>query len=241
MIPGLLLRGILAGLLAGLITIAFARIAGEPQVDQAITFEQQEIAQRGEPPQPMMVSRALQSTLGLATGIGVYSVALGGLFALAFALAYGRIGRLGPRVTSAWLALGGFVAIALLPFLKYPANPPAAGNPATIDRRTALYFATILFSLVGIVVCARLSRLLAPHLGTWNAGISAGAILLAYVVVLFIALPQVNEIPPGFPAEVLWNFRIASLGTQAVLWTTLGLAFGALADSYLQANSRPSH
>jgi predicted cobalt transporter CbtA len=187
-----------------------------------------------------MVSRTVQSTFGLASGIGVYSVAFGGLFALAFAVAYGRIARLGPRGTAALVALGGFIAVVLLPFLKYPANPPAVGNPATIDQRTALYFAMILFSFVGMVAWALLSRQLTPSLGPWNAALAAGAGVLVYIVVLCVAMPAVNDVPPGFPATVLWDFRIASLGTQVVLWATLGLLFGVLADRYLQSRTRPS-
>lgn len=231
----LLVRGMLAGLVAGLLALAFAKVVGEPEIDRAVTFEQQEIAQRGEPPQPVLVSRAVQGGIGLATAIGIYSVAIGGLFALAFALAYGRIGSFGARETAAGLAAGGFVAVALLPFLKYPANPPSVGNPATLDRRTALYFAMILFSLLGVIVWAWLSRSLAPRFGAWNAVLTAGGVFLLYAVAIHLALPSFDEVPPGFPATVLWNFRLASLGTQVVLWSTLGLVFGALIEGNLQS------
>ncbi len=43
-----------------------------------------------------------------------------------------------------------------------------------------------------------------------------------------LVLPAVNEVPDQFPAVVLWNFRIASLGAQFIMWATLGLLFGAL-------------
>jgi hypothetical protein len=56
-------------------------------------------------------------------------VALGGLFSIAFAICYGRIGRFGPRATSALVAAGAFVAVELVPFLKYPANPPSGRQP----------------------------------------------------------------------------------------------------------------
>jgi len=32
---------------------------------------------------------------------------------------------------------------------------------------------------------------------------------------------------------VLWRFRVASLGTQLVLWAGIGLLFGALAERSL--------
>jgi predicted cobalt transporter CbtA len=50
------------------------------------------------------------------------------------------------------------------------------------------------------------------------------------VVIAQLVLPDINEVPAEFPATVLWKFRMASLGLQALMWTTLGLLFGALAE-----------
>jgi Probable cobalt transporter subunit (CbtA) len=77
----------------------------------------------GEASEPELVGREMQAGLGLFVGVIVYSAAIGGLFSLVFAFVYGRAGRLGPRATAALLALAGFVAIVLVPELKYPANP----------------------------------------------------------------------------------------------------------------------
>jgi hypothetical protein len=63
----------------------------------------------------------------------------------------------------------------------------------------------------------------------------------AYVAIVGIAgyaLPTVNEVPEHFSAVVLWNFRIASLGLQVVLWTTVGLLFGFLAEQVLVQERR---
>jgi len=43
----------------------------------------------------------------------------------------------------ALLALAAFITIALVPMLKYPANPPAVGNPDTIGPRTGLYLSML--------------------------------------------------------------------------------------------------
>jgi Probable cobalt transporter subunit (CbtA) len=45
-----------------------------------------------------------------------------------------------------------------------------------------------------------------------------------------VVLPDINEVPADFPAVVLWKFRMTSLGVQALMWTTLGLVFGTLAE-----------
>src|SRR5215471_7334766 len=101
MVRALLIGGMLAGALAGLLSSGFAWVFGEPQVDFAIGFEQHLRAVVGEAPEPELVSRAVQSNAGLLTGILVYSSALGGIFSVVFACAYGRVGRLSPRATAA--------------------------------------------------------------------------------------------------------------------------------------------
>jgi hypothetical protein len=224
----LLVRGMLSGVVAGLLALVFARIFGEPSVDSAISFESALAATKGEAAEPELVSRAIQSSFGLATGVLVYAIAFGGLFALAFAFAYGRIGRLSPRGTAAAIALGGFLVAFVVPFLKYPANPPSIGNPDTIGERTTTYFAMVVLSIALAVAAVYLGRQLLPRLGAWNATLAAiGAFIVVAGLVAFL-MPTINEVPNGFPAAVLWNFRIGSLGTQLVMWTTIGLLFGAL-------------
>jgi hypothetical protein len=80
MVRNLLLRGMLVGVIAGLLAFDFARIFGEPQVDRAIAFEDQMSQAKGEAPEPELVSREMQAGLGLFTGVIVYSAAIGGLF-----------------------------------------------------------------------------------------------------------------------------------------------------------------
>lgn len=244
MVRKLLLRGMLVGLVAGLLTFAFLKAFGEPPVDRAIAFEAQmdgakaeaaaaDARAKGLPApdaeaEPEIVSRPTQAGLGLFTGTVVYSAAFGGLFALAFALVYGRLGALGPRATSAMLAGAGFVAVYLVPSLKYPANPPSVGDPDTIGQRTALYFAMIALSLAAMLAAALLRGRLAASRGSWNAALLAGAAYLAAMAIAAALMPAVDEVPAAFPADTLWAFRVASLGAQLVLWTTLGLLFGGL-------------
>ncbi len=239
MVGNLLLRGMLVGIVAGILCFAFLKTFGEPQVDRAIAFETQMDEAKAQadrakgivvPDEPELVSRPVQAGIGLFTGVAVYSAAFGGLFALVFAFVYGRMGNLGPRATSALLAAVGLLAIYVVPNLKYPANPPSVGNPDTIGMRTALYFTMIAISLAAMVGAAMLRhRLLARH-GGWNASLIAGAVYLVAVIVVGLALPSINEVPDQFPAVVLWQFRIASMGAQLILWTTIGLVFGALTE-----------
>jgi len=230
MVGQLLLRGMLAGVLAGLLAFAFAYAFGEPSVDRAIAFEEERAAAKGEAPEPELVGREVQSTLGLLTGTLAYGAGVGGFLGLVFAFAYGRVGALGARELSALLALAGFIAVVLAPFVKYPANPPSIGDPDTIGYRTALYFTMMAVSVAGMTAAVVLGRRLVHRLGTWNGVLVAGLGYLVAMAAVQLLLPPVNEVPEEFSAVVLWQFRASALGIHLVLWTTLGLAFGALVE-----------
>ncbi|MBV9654978.1 MAG: CbtA family protein [Acetobacteraceae bacterium] len=239
MVPNLLVRGMLVGLIAGLLVFGFGKVFGEPQVDRAISFEaamDEEKAKADEAngihavPEPELVSRPVQAGWGLFTGVMVYSAAFGGLFALVFAAVYRRAVNMGPRATSALLAATGFVCVYLVPNLKYPANPPSVGEPETIGYRTALYFSMIVLSVGAVVLASALRKQLAVRHGEWTAALAAIGVYLLAVIVAGSILPSVDEVPGSFPAGVLWHFRVASFGMQAVMWATLGLVFGALTE-----------
>jgi len=160
----------------------------------------------------------------------VYGAAMGGLFALAFAFANGRVGPIGPRATAALLALGAFVAIVLVPALKYPPNPPAVGAADTIGPRTALFFTMLALSVAALVAAVMLARRLQARLGGWNAALIAGGAFVVAIAIAQAVLPAIDEVPKAFSAVLLWRFRVASLGMQLVLWATIGLLFGALTE-----------
>ena len=241
MVGNMLMRGMLIGLVAALVAFGFARVFGEPQVDRAIAFEEKMDAAKGEAPEPVLVSRGVQSSVGLLTGIIGYGVGIGGLFSLVFAYSYGRVGRLSPKTLAVLLAAAGFFAIIIVPELKYPANPPSVGNPDTIGIRTELYFFMILLSIVALVLAIKVGRRLAKHYGGWGASIMAGILYIVIIGVVQSLLPSINEVPNDFPAVVLWQFRVASLGIQLILWCVLGLAFGLLTERSLKQNPKQSH
>lgn len=223
-----LIRGMICGVIAGLLAFLYAHTFGEPNVDGAIGVEDAIAKAAGEMEMPELVSREVQSGLGLFTGVMAYSIALGGLFSLLYAFAWGRLGRLGPRGSAALLALASFVAIYFVPFLKYPANPPSVGNPDTIQIRTALYFGMIVISIVAMVAAVNLGRALMRRWGMWYACLAGGGVYLALVLVAGWVMPGIDEVPSAFPASLLWSFRLNALGIQVLLWTSLALGFGEL-------------
>ncbi|MER6124128.1 CbtA family protein [Streptomyces sp. NPDC001795] len=230
-VRNLLVRGMLAGLGAGVLALVVAYFLGEPSVDSAIGYEEAHAPAHEH--EVEIVSRSLQSTAGLATGVLIYGVAFGGIAALAFCFALGRVGRFSPRATALLLSGCALLAVYVVPFLKYPANPPSVGDPDTIGKRTTLYFLMMVLSVLVAIGAVLIGKRLAPKLGTWYATVAA---VLGFAVVIGLAfafLPVVNEVPKDFPATLLWRFRLSALAIQITLWGGFGLVFGELAQRLL--------
>lgn len=231
MTRSLLWRGLLAGLVGAFIAATFALLFAEPQIDAAIALETRNVMP-GMAAEPELVSRATQKTWGLFTAMGLYGTALGGLFAILFAALHGRVARVSPRSLSLLLALAAFVVVVLVPAIKYPPTPPAVGLHETVRVRTAAYFAMLALSVLSAVVAgwtfrrlhalAHIDRLLA------SLGVFAGLVALGQLL-----LPVIDEVPADFPATLLWQFRLTSLGTQAVFWLATADLFGRAAEREL--------
>src|SRR5919198_1778660 len=115
MLRTLLICGLVAGLCGGLLSAGLVSLGGEPAIDRAIAYEDGKHvpAHHEEAAEPAPVSRGLQKSAGLLTASLVYGLAVGGVFALAFAVAYGRVVRAGPRATAYGLAAAAFVVVYL--------------------------------------------------------------------------------------------------------------------------------
>ncbi len=233
-----LVRGLLAGLIAGLAAFGVAYFVGESHVQTAIELEEagsaaaptdaaEETHSRDGEEKGTVVSRHNQRTWGLLTGTLGVGVALGGIVALVSAGVVGRLGRLTPGQSTAFVAFAGFVSVALVPFLKYPASPPAVGNAETIGSRTGLYFLYLLISVAVAVASVVLANRLWRDRGAYVALLAGGSLFLVVTVVSGQLLPTVNELG-DFPADILWYFRRAALLTQATMWGVIGVALVGL-------------
>jgi hypothetical protein len=253
MVKALLVRGMIAGAIAGLLAFGFARGFGEPQIEKAIAFERsmQDAAHAASDhrhaidmakpiaDEPELVSRAVQGGIGLLTAVVAYGAGIGGIFSIVFAFAYGRIGRLGPRATTVLLAAGGLLSVVIVPFLKYPANPPAVGHDDTLGIRTALFLIMLATSIAALTLAVSLARRLVVRFGVCNAAAAAAAAFVALVGIAQLILPEINEVPDQFSADVLWRFRMAALGMHVVMWSALGLVFAALTDGLFTRRGSP--
>jgi Probable cobalt transporter subunit (CbtA) len=248
-------RGLLAGASAGVLAFVFARIFLEPVIGRAIDYEggrgEAESAIAGVHEHEMEVfTRGVQANIGMGFGVLAFSVAMGALFSVAFIVAYSRFATASVRGHSLAMAAVAFVVVYFVPFLKYPANPPSIGDPDTIGKRTALYLLMIVLSLAFAVAATWLGRRLLPKLGAWGTTLSAiGAYIVAMAVVMLV-LPPLSEVPqpllndqgvivyPGFSADDLFHFRLYAVGTQVIVWATIGLVFGALVSRLLDTTDR---
>lgn len=247
-------RGLLAGAVAGVLAFLFARLFVEPQIQKAIAYEDGV----GEAHEAMAhgghshgeagggFSRAIQMNIGMGLGVLLFAVAIGALFAIVFAVAYGRVGDISARLLSLAIAGGMLLSLYVVPFLKYPASPPALSLDETITQRTLLYLLMVAASAALLVGAVLLGRRLVGRLGTWNATLAAAGAYVAAIAVVMLVLPTIDETPGplvgddgtilygGFPADVLYDFRLYSLGTQVVVYAALGLVFGALTARLLE-------
>lgn len=253
----IILRGLAAGGVAGVLAFVFARVFVEPQIELAIGYEDGvgaahealEAAAGGaghsHGEEGGGFSRAIQTNLGMGLGVLAFSVAIAALVAVVFAVTYGRVGNVSARLLSLYIAGGMLVSLFVVPALKYPPSPPALSLDQTIALRTQLYLLMTVLSVALLIGAVYLGRRLAPRLGVWNATLSAIGAYVVAVAVVMLVLPAIDETPgplvdesgvivyEGFPADLLYDFRLYSLGTQVVMYATIGLVFGALVSRLL--------
>ena len=229
----LLGRLVLAGAIAGALAGAFYLLVTERAIRPALELEDARAAAEGggQEQSEALFSRGEQ-LLGGFLGTLAAGVLLAVLFAAVYALVRHRLPGRTDLARLTLLAVIGFGIFALLPALKFPANPPAVGNPETIATRTAIYGAALLCGIVSAMLVAALVSFLRSRevsaAATAVAAVATLAVLLGLVLGLLPDSP--DTIAADVPAAVVWDFRVASLGQLAVLWTTLGLAGGWLVE-----------
>lgn len=256
----LVLRGLASGATAGFLAFLFARVFTEPVIARSIDYETaldrahaalDRAAGVATPPGGAeLYSRTVQQDIGLALGMIVFGMAIGALLSVVFTLVQRGSGRgLRPRTLALLLAGAAFVSAYLVPFLKYPANPPATSDADTIETRGSLYLGLQLLSVVAMALAIQLGRILARTRSTYQAALLAGGAYVVVMAVAFALFQGVHEVPgplrdakgtivlDGFDAEDLYDFRLFSLAGQLILWGALGLILGPWAERALNRTS----
>ena len=199
----IILRGALAGFIAGVLGFVFAKIFAEPLINKAIDYESgrddilaklnQAAGRAVAPDGPEIFSRSIQSTIGIASGIIAFSTAVGALVAVAYVVLHGRF-QVRPRNLAWMTAAFGFFGVYLLPFVKYPANPPAIGHTFTITTRGHLYLTMVASSLILLGLAVYLASRLMPRFGLLAATVVSAMAFLVVFGVLIGLLPSLGNL-----------------------------------------------
>jgi predicted cobalt transporter CbtA len=153
-------------------------------------------------------------------------LSIGSLFGIVFA--YTRSSIPGSDNKKKALIVAGIMwfVLFLIPALKYPANPPAVGDPETIYYRQSLYVAFLAisgFSALGLTFLYGKMR----ALNTKKAIIPA--VYTAIIAGAYFAMPA-NPDPINAPMDLVIGFRITSAITISMFWGLLGIIFGTFWD-----------
>lgn len=238
------------GAVAGLAAFAFSRVLIEPLIGAAVDYEgarehAESMLTGGDHEHGHeLFTRAVQENVGAAVGVVVFGIAMGVLFAVSYAVIRAALERRGltPAPTSLALLVsaGMFMAINVMPSLKYPANPPTVGLPDTVGARSSAFLTMTAVSVVGACVSVAAALALSHRWGPWRAVALAVGGYVAVMLCTMALLPSFHEVPgplsgpdglvlDGFPAEVLAEFRLYSVVNQALMWLVIGVAWACLA------------
>ncbi|HEY2998984.1 MAG TPA: CbtA family protein [Acidimicrobiales bacterium] len=238
----IIVAALLIGAVAGLFGAAFAKVVTEPRVDDAIALEDARAAADPGPAEDddmAIVPRADQSGPGLFAAYAIAGAAYGlflSVTALSLRLVSGGVFR---RVVLAGTILAGALTVA--PWLKYPPNPPAVGDPATVGERERLYVLIIVLAALLLSGAAHLSARL--RRAGWPDDRRVAAVVAAAgaaFAVLFAAMPP-NPDAVTAPANLVWQFRVNSLTGNLLVWTLLTLGLGVTwAEAARRAAAAPA-
>ena len=214
-----------SGAISGVILAVLNQGIVEPYIERAIAIENQRAAGNGEMINPVefQAYRVWQKGGSIMAG-AVLGMSYGSLLGLVFA--YGRNSLPGSTHVKKALMLAAIMWFTLYVVVeaKYPANPPAVGDPATIGLRQSLWIAMIAISGMSALGLAFARR--------WMKGAAryaAPAIYAAIVVAAFFALPA-NPDKVTAPMDLISGFRIASGATMTIFWFVMGAILGLLWD-----------
>ena len=216
-----LVSGALAGLVHG--TINFTIV--EPYLDQAIGLENESLFASGEAEDTLEFwaeyesYRIWQKSGQVLAGV-ILGLAMGSLFGIVFALS--RNSLPGKNDVSKSIILSGlmWLTLYLIPFLKYPANPPTVGDGETVVLRMVLYVSFIIISGIGVVVFYKISKKLQN-----NKKYFAIIGYTGLMIVAFIVMPD-NPDEITAPMNLVNEFRFVSVLGVSSFWITVGILLG---------------
>ncbi len=216
-----LLSGCFAGIIHGLANLAIV----EPYLDKAIGIENQNLFASGEEkdtPQFWIEydSYRYWQKGGQVLAGAILGTSIGALFGIVFA--YSRNALPGSNNVKKAIILVGLMWFTLyvIPFLKYPANPPTVGDPETVVLRELLYLAFIAISGFSAVGFYQLYKRLQK-----NKKFVAYIGYAAFISAVFIIMPP-NPDEITAPMDLVNGFRTMSFIAVSIFWISVGLILG---------------
>lgn len=216
-----LISGAFAGLIHGAVNFAIV----EPYLDQAIGIENQNLFASGEEEDTSEFwveyegYRTWQKSGQILAGV-ILGTSVGALFGIVFALSRNALPGNNDVKKSLLLAGIMWATLYIIPFLKYPANPPTVGDGETVVLRAILYLSFIAISGFGAVGFYHLSKKLKN-----NKKLVA---LLGYgifISVAFFAMPD-NPDEVTAPMSLVNEFRFMSVLGVTSFWASIGIILG---------------
>ncbi len=212
-----LLAGFASGLLYGFLNILFVT----PYIEKAVELEA--IRSGFNLDQGYFSYRAWQLQGGLLAAL-LAGIAYSALYTLVYILSKSIDKGVKRAVILASII---WIVIYLMPAIKYPANPPAVGDPDTIYYRQIIFVTYMLISGISALALA----LIRVRLTNSNNKIRRdAAIITSYSLIMFTAymLMPNNPDPINIDSSILLGFRVSSALTVLVLWLMLGLTSSLL-------------
>ncbi|MCV7174624.1 CbtA family protein [Mycolicibacterium sphagni] len=230
-------RYLLAGLVSGILCALYLRILGEPVIRAGLDFEDS-LPSEG-PADPELFTRD-QQVLGGMVALVFVSLLLSFLFGTLYAFLRHRIiNGQGDVRASTTLAALAFLLTVVVPWIRYPFLPPGMGNGETVWKRSFWELLLIVTGIVAFVLIqfgiARLKGRISEDV-RWILAIVVPVVVIGLIMFIF---PSVSDpYPDGIPAQLIWSFRIRSLGSYALFWAIIGI-FGGWLVSRAAATSSP--
>ena len=227
-----LLAGAIAGTILGILNQGIV----EPYIEQAIALENEKAAasEEGEIINPVEFNnyRYWQRGGEIAAGT-ILGTSIAALLGIVFA--YSRKSIPGSSNKKKALILAGIMwfVLFLVPALKYPANPPAVGDPETIYYRQTLYLAYLAisgFSALGVALMYRsMTEAIQSQKDVRMLIVLPVVIYAVIMITAYLAMPP-NPDAINAPMDLVTGFRIASGSTMSVFWGLVGIILGAFWD-----------
>ncbi|MSV33595.1 MAG: hypothetical protein EXS76_02585 [Nitrosarchaeum sp.] len=218
-----LVSGFSAGVILGLINF----VTTEPFLDRAIELENKANFESGEEKDTPQFRaeyndyRYWQKS-GMVLAGGIFGLGVGSLFGIVFGLS--RDVLPGKHHVQKALVLSGLMwfTIFMMPFFKYPANPPTVGEPETVVLRAVLYLSFIAISGFGAVGFYQLYKRLEK-----NRKFVAFVGYVAFISIAFVLMPS-NPDKITAPMDLVNGFRIMSAFSVSLFWFANAIILGSL-------------